>query len=77
MDTESSDFDSPDMMNSSVERLSPERCVVQSRKLKFDGSPENLKINMDFSPNKKQQTSFSPPYRKVKALRYDLIFCSQ
>lgn len=58
MDTESSDFDSPDM-NSSVERQSPER-FVQPRKLKFSDSPPTPK-----SPNK----MYSPDINRIKALR--------
>lgn len=57
MDTESSDFDSPDM-NSSLERQSSPERTVQPRKLKF--SPK--------SPNKLQ---FSPDINRIKALRYD------
>lgn len=55
MDTESSDFDSPDM-NSSLERQSSPERTVQPRKLKF--SPK--------SPNKLQ---FSPDINRIKALR--------
>ncbi|KAG5674132.1 hypothetical protein PVAND_004117 [Polypedilum vanderplanki] len=56
MDTESSDFDSPDM-NSSLERQSSPERMVQPRKLKF--SPK--------SPHKLQQ--FSPDINRIKALR--------
>lgn len=62
MDTESSDFDSPDM-NSSVERQSsPER--IQPRKLKFTDSPESFPK----SPHKIAKT-YSPDINRIKALR--------
>lgn len=63
MDTESSDFDSPDM-NSSVERQSSPERMVQPRKLKFSDSPEN---NLQFpkSPHK----TYSPDINRIKALR--------
>lgn len=64
MDTESSDFDSPDM-NSSVERQSPER-FVQPRKLKFSDSPPTTTPK---SPHK----IYSPDINRIKALRYDEI----
>ena len=60
MDTESSDFDSPDM-NSSVERQSSPERIVQPRKLKFSDSPENFPK----SPHK----TFSPDINRIKALR--------
>jgi hypothetical protein len=60
MDTESSDFDSPDM-NSSVERQSPERfqASVQPRKLFSDSPP---------TPKSPQKT-YSPDINRIKALR--------
>lgn len=61
MDTESSDFDSPDM-NSSVERQSSPERMVQPRKLKFSDSPDN---SYPKSPHK----SYSPDINRIKALR--------
>lgn len=61
MDTESSDFDSPDM-NSSVERQSSPERMVQPRKLKFSDSPEQGFLK---SPHK----SYSPDINRIKALR--------
>ncbi|XP_055596016.1 wee1-like protein kinase [Uranotaenia lowii] len=76
--TESSGVDSSPDMNSSVELPSPDRSVVQPRKLTFGLSPDhdNLQLQghgdfrrstMQGSPRK--QPSLSPPYRKVRALR--------
>lgn len=62
MDTESSDFDSPDM-NSSVERQSSPERMVQPRKLKFSDSPETQSFPK--SPHK----SYSPDISRIKALR--------
>jgi wee1-like protein kinase len=59
-------------LNSSIEMpKSPERILVQPRKLLFNDSPEIDKRNNNntlkvSSPN---QPSLSPPYRKVRALR--------
>lgn len=61
MDTESSDFDSPDM-NSSVERQSSPERMVQPRKLKFSDSPET---EFPKSPHK----TYSPDINRIKALR--------
>lgn len=61
MDTESSDFDSPDM-NSSVERHSSPERMVQPRKLKFSDSPEGFLK----SPHKQ---TYSPDINRIKALR--------
>ena len=61
MDTESSDFDSPDM-NSSVERQSSPERMVQPRKLKFSDSPEGIHPK---SPAK----MYSPDINRIKALR--------
>lgn len=55
MDTESSDFDSPDM-NSSLERQSSPERMVQPRKLKF-------------SPKSPRKLQFSPDINRIKALR--------
>lgn len=63
MDTESSDFDSPDM-NSSVERQSSPERMVQPRKLKFSDSPEGM-IGLPKSPAK----IYSPDINRIKALR--------
>lgn len=63
MDTESSDFDSPDM-NSSVERQSSPERMVQPRKLKFSDSPEGM-IGLPKSPAK----MYSPDINRIKALK--------
>lgn len=62
MDTESSDFDSPDM-NSSVERQSSPERMVQPRKLKFSDSPEHI------FPKSPHKQSYSPDINRIKALR--------
>jgi hypothetical protein len=64
MDTESSDFDSPDMNSSVEQQSSPER-MVQPRKLKFSDSPENNRIGLPKSPAK----MYSPDINRIKALR--------
>lgn len=77
--TESSGVDTSPDMNSSTEehRVSPDRQIVQPRKLTFGLSPEpeNNPVQKDYiisnlTVSPKKQPSISPPYRRVRALRY-------
>lgn len=83
--TESSGVDTSPDMNSSVEISSPDRMkAVLPRKLTFGLSPEGdtndiskqyNAANLVLSPRK--QPSISPPYRRVRALRYFIRLISE